>query len=115
MISFLSGGKIQLEPGESALSLGSAQLVTLNIYALLYEHPNRTGEVLAISDDNCSGWNNMPGGWNDRISSTWVANGCSVTLFEHYNLTGTSFYSPAPGHYYVGDAFNDKASSWRLP
>ena len=51
----------------------------------------------------------------DRVSSAWVADGCGLTLYEHYNLTGSPLHINPWGTYYVGDWFNDKASSWKLP
>lgn len=49
-------------------------------------------------------------GWNDRISSIWLAPGCRIIVWEHTIGRGshTSFRSSTP---YVGDRWNDRISS----
>ena len=114
VIRYVSGGKVQLDEGASALSLGEATLASMGVSTIMYEHPNLQGASLSTWTDGCSGAGNMPSGWNDRVSSAWVANTCYLYLYEHYNLAGASLRIPYAGYAYVGDAWNDRASSWRV-
>lgn len=109
-----SGGQIQLAPDETLGSLSAAELFSTDIQAILFEHTNYVGSTLTVYSDGCYGWNNMPDGWNDRVSSAWTGP-CGITLYEHYNLTGRSLRINPPGTPYVGDAMNDQASSFSLP
>ena len=111
-----SGGRIQLAPGQTTASLSNSQLFSVQstLYAILYEHANYGGATLSIYSDSCSGGNSMPAGWNDVVSSAKTGT-CGITLYEHNNWSGISLHINYPGTTYVGDAMNDKASSWTLP
>jgi hypothetical protein len=111
-----SGGRIQLAPGQTASSLSYDELFAPDslVLAILYEHANYGGATLTIYGDNCGIWNNMPGGWNDVTSSVQTSS-CGISLYVNANLGGTGLWVAYPGTSYVGDAMNDKASSWNIP
>ena len=111
-----SSGHIRLAPGQSSRSLSDDQLFSTqsDLYAILYEHADYGGATLSIYSGSCSGGNNMPSTWNDVVSSARTGI-CGITLYEHYNFTGSSLRINYPGTSYVGNAMNDKASSWTLP
>ncbi|MBF6613397.1 MAG: hypothetical protein IVW55_09755 [Chloroflexi bacterium] len=119
-----SGGRIQLEPGQTARSLPYEEVFgssanpdnPSSIQAILYEHANYGGATLTIYNSGCYIWNNMPGGWNDVTSSVW-SGPCGVTLYDYPNndLSGKWACIGPPGTSYVGDAMNDRASSWSIP
>jgi hypothetical protein len=117
-----SNGRIRLPEGGSARSLSDEELfgagtegTTSTIQAILYVDANYGGSSLSLVDDFCNGgWNNLSTIWNDVVSSARTSS-CGVTLYEHTNLGGTSLSVSPPGTTYVGNTFNDKASSWSLP
>ncbi|HKP54107.1 MAG TPA: hypothetical protein VJ183_15830 [Chloroflexia bacterium] len=113
-----SGGRIQLAPGETSRSLSDKQMLgdgdAVSVQATLYEDVNYGGSTLTIYADGCIGWNNISGGWNDRVSSVSTY-GCDIILYENYNKVGPSLYINYPGTSWVGSSMNDKASSWKLP
>ncbi len=115
-LSIASGGRIQLAPGETSGSLSDSELFDPNstIRSILYEHADYGGATLTIYGDTCSGWNNMSSTWNDKVSSARTYS-CGITLYEHYNLTGSSLNITSPGTSYVGSAMNDKTSSYSVP
>lgn len=49
-------------------------------------------------------------GWNDRLSSFQGINGCRGVIFKNSAFSGGG-YGPLGASSYVGDDFNDKASS----
>jgi len=112
-----SGGRIQLAATQTANDLTNAQLFGgTSIQAILYQDENYSGSSLTIYSSTCSGWNNMPAGWNDVVSSARTST-CGVTLYELYNCNSGGMHlavSP-PGTPNVGPAMNDQASSWSLP
>jgi hypothetical protein len=107
-----SGGRINLTLGQTARSLSTAQLLSSSIQAILYENRDFKGSSLVIYSSSCSGWNNLSGFWNDRVSSL-RASACKVTLFEDTNRRGASRTFTGNVNY-VGNAINDEASSWQL-
>jgi hypothetical protein len=113
-----SAGRIVLAPGETSSSLSDKQMLgdgdAVSIQATLYEDVNYGGSTLTIYADGCIGWNNISGGWNDRVSSVSTY-GCDIILYENYNKVGPSLYINYPGTSWVGSSMNDKASSWKLP
>lgn len=114
-----TGGRIKLEAGQSSKDLTDDELFGPNpngasVYSTLYENADYGGATLSIYASSCSGWNNISGAWNDRVSSART-NTCGITLYEHYNLTGPSLRINYPGTNWVGVSMNDKASSWSLP
>lgn len=115
-LSIASEGRIHLAPGETSGSLSDSELFgpDSTIRSILYEHANYGGATLTIYGDACSGWNNMTSAWNDRTSSARTYS-CGITLYEHYNLTGSSLKINSPGTSYVGNAMNDKTSSYSVP
>lgn len=55
---------------------------------------------------------NMPGDWNDRVSSFQGYSGCRVRLAEH-TWQGGALFGPYPGASSIG-SMNDRASSFRV-
>ena len=47
--------------------------------------------------------------WNDKLSSFKVSAGCTLTLYQHANKTGSHFIS-SKSYSYVGSGWNDQAS-----
>ncbi len=87
------------------------------IRALLYEHANYRGWVYPIRQTFCIGRGNLPGKFNDNISSLKVF-GCSIILYEH-DINDPKFLTGVIRTYtrntsYVGRFMNDKASYWNL-
>jgi len=111
-----SGGRIQLAPGQTSSTLSDDELFApdSSVLAILYEHASYSGATLTIYGDYCGVWNNMSGGWNDITSSVRTSS-CGILLYVDANLGGTSLWVAYPGTSYVGDAMNDKASSWKIP
>jgi hypothetical protein len=111
-----SGGKIVLGEGQTSNSLSDEELFApeAGVAGVLYEHASYGGATLTLYGDGCALWNNMPGGWNDRTSSARTGS-CGITLYADSNRTGTALKVNSPGTWYVGDAMNDKASSWSVP
>jgi hypothetical protein len=109
-----SGGRISLSPTQSSSTLSDRVLASSNIQAILYQHRNYRGSTLTVYASRCSGWNNMPSRWNDVVSSARTGS-CGITLYENANKGGALLRIRYPGTPYVGNAMNDKASSWSLP
>ncbi len=80
--------------------------------SFLYEHSNYLGQEYSIGNyaTNCA---NLPGWFNDKVSSLKVANGWYVTLFDHANCQGTS-YTTNTSQTLVPLWMNDITSSYRL-
>lgn len=47
--------------------------------------------------------------WNDQVSSFKVSAGCTITLYQHANETG-SIFRTSKSYSYVGSGWNDQAS-----
>src|SRR5690606_8486404 len=75
-----------------------------------YDGANFTGDSVTVVGADCTGgWLNLPGSWNDRISST--LHGCPhIKHHLHVNLTGTSQTTSAPGGN-LGSTLNNEVSS----
>lgn len=75
---------------------------------LLYQHGSFGGRVVPVVES-------MPslGDFNDQLSSLKVPDGQTVVLFEHNNYQGASL-AVQGDRSYVGNGFNDKASSLRI-
>ncbi|MEU5693683.1 hypothetical protein [Actinosynnema sp. NPDC020468] len=116
--------KVPGEPTELVLRNYSCGGVHASLGKLLlkaFEHLNYQGSSVDFevnqgnTDCDIDGyqWKSMPAGWNDRISSFRTYGGCQgVRLYEHDNTSGSCgsyFYDVS----YVGDAMNDKTSSFR--
>jgi hypothetical protein len=84
-----------------------------------YDQANKTGPywdkygTACDTDADADGDFALPSAWNDRISSFQGFSNCQIKLYEHGDLTGTS-YGPTTSTNYVGDAINDKTSSVRV-
>ena len=57
---------------------------------------------------------NVPGQYNDQVSSFTVPSGYSVTLYQNANYGGQSFGPYRQGIYNVPGQFNDQLSSVRI-
>jgi len=93
--------------------------------AVFYEHANFTGkQIRYYGGSGCSSsttdtdFSNgvMPAGWNDEISSVKDYNGCDVKLYTDGPFAGytTGYVNYGTGGKYVGGAFNDKTSSFKV-
>ncbi|MBX7080027.1 MAG: beta/gamma crystallin family protein [Nannocystaceae bacterium] len=81
--------------------------------AMLYEHKDFGGRTLEVSETMAQ----MPGDFNDLVSSLKVRPGHRVTLYEHSNFVGSMREITATTPWIGGD-FNDVVSSvrvWRPP
>lgn len=82
--------------------------------ATLTSYVNPNGFVCTGSFGDVDAWfNSVPSGWNDIISSFRGYSVCWTRIFEHANRTGASF-GHAPDTSYVGDAMNDRTSSYDM-
>lgn len=102
-------------------SVSAAQLTASAVYtyAKLFEDSNYRGDILYITGSLAGGCGNgysktgnLPGDWNDRVSSYYSYLGCRVKLYQHTGLSGSS-YGPYTYSSWVG-SFNDEASSYAL-
>lgn len=75
----------------------------------MYADANYTGERYCVGESAF----NLPGNWNDRVSSVTVDSGLKVEFFEHSNYTGASVAYTGDVNF-VGAGFNDKATSIRV-
>ena len=76
----------------------------------LYQHSNRRGQRLVLTDDDSSLTNN--GFWNDQTSSLRVTGPCQWILFLHGNFAGSSsVVGPGTRDYEFGYGSN----GFRLP
>jgi hypothetical protein len=86
--------------------------------ATLYEHANYNAGRVGLANyifGSCGSRANIPPAFNDKTSSLRVGY-CGITLYEHANLKGEKrYFSPGRNIPYVGNGFNDKASSFSLP
>jgi hypothetical protein len=68
----------------------------LSVIAVHYVDFNFGGASLSIQGGACNGgWLNLPGGWQNTVSSTWSA--CTSTHFDLYSLGGASEALPVGG------------------
>lgn len=75
-----------------------------------YEHRDFGGAT--ITQNAGRGWRYVGGGWNDKISSFRMRNGCGIRAYQHRDYQGDS--KVFRGSYrYVGDLWNDQISSWK--
>lgn len=122
MVVFLAVGA-QTATAAPNVELGRQYGVTLR--AELFEHINRGGGRIAVYGSSvCTATyadaeysqSYMPSGWNDVVS--WIAdyNQCDVKLWEHIEFGGTAslWYNGGSYGVYVGDPWNDRASSFKL-
>jgi hypothetical protein len=58
-------------------------------------------------------FNSVPAGWNDIISSFRGYGACWTRIWEHTNRFGSTFGFTGDAAY-VGDAMNDRASSYDM-
>ncbi|MCP4105726.1 MAG: peptidase inhibitor family I36 protein [Desulfobacteraceae bacterium] len=54
-------------------------------YCIFYEHTNKKG---AYFHGKAGGEPFVKDNWNDKISSVWVREGYTVTIYEHSNFSG---------------------------
>jgi hypothetical protein len=116
---FEQTGTVLVEEGSDVASRSSAGLLATYVLARLYENASYGGSAYLVtsgSSATCttgSGLSaNLPGAWNDRVSSFRSYYSCSTRIWENSGQSGAWFgYSVnAPG---VG-ALNDEASSYRV-
>jgi len=106
--------------GNAAPSDAQMSASSIYTYAKLFEDSQYRGDALYITGylaEGCSGGysksGNLPGDWNDRVSSFYSYLGCRVKLYQHSGLTGST-YGPYTYSSWVGSSFNDQASSYVL-
>ncbi|MDM8549571.1 peptidase inhibitor family I36 protein [Desulfobacterales bacterium HSG2] len=97
------------------LSILSADISSATTYCKFYEHADRKGAYLESELENRS---YLGDSWNDKISSVWVGNGYTVTIYEHAHFDGKSQIlhgKPGGAVYNLTDTnFNDMASSYKI-
>lgn len=92
---------------------------------ILYQHANydcgNQGEGIGYVIRNSTGFQNVPGTFNDKASSIRIPSGWSVRLYEHSDRGGGKRCINAPGdNDFSGDTFdnsvplNDKVSSFEV-
>lgn len=106
--------------GASSLGLGSGSLVVARLWenadisggALVIYHPTNCTATTTDADFKLA---SMPSGWNDIVSAVMDDHSCDVNIFIDSNFVGAKGYVnygiPAK---YVGDAWNDKTSSFKV-
>ncbi|MDM8549572.1 peptidase inhibitor family I36 protein, partial [Desulfobacterales bacterium HSG2] len=97
------------------LSILSADVCSAATYCKFYEHADRKGAYLEGELENMS---YLGDSWNDKISSVWVGNGYTVTIYEHAHFDGKSQIlhgKPGGAAYNLTDTnFNDMTSSYKI-
>lgn len=95
------------------------------IRAVMSEHHDGTGSTISVygsaactsstSDVDISISALTKSNWNDQISAVQDFNQCDVNLFANSNFGGASTgYKNYAVRLYVGDSWNDRASSFRI-
>ncbi len=86
-----------------------------NAYCKFYEHTDGNGKSFSAG---LGTRNSLRRRWNDSISSVWVQQGYSVTIYENYDLGGKSYtlYGKQGGTLYnlTDIGFNDMLSSYTV-
>ncbi|ANW22279.1 beta/gamma crystallin-related protein [Streptomyces clavuligerus] len=62
-----------------------------NLVAIVYEHMNFQGASLSLYSESCvfgEQHQNLPGQWNDQISSIRILGGCDLRGYEHTDHGG---------------------------
>ena len=77
--------------------VGTATLLADFPIGVHYDGAGFTGSSVTVMGSSCiGGWLNLPGSWNDRISST--LNGCpTIRHYQHVYLTPPSATTYSPG------------------
>ncbi|MGI5254126.1 hypothetical protein [Actinacidiphila glaucinigra] len=108
-------------PAEAAPSTTSGNVgVQSVVHTVFYEHRNYGGSTLtSVGDYGCDtnsdvDWqaSSLSSAWNDEVSSWRGFSYCDTRIYEYTNFGGASngvFTSTG----YVGDAMNDRTSSYR--
>ena len=109
----------------SAMLFGGAPAQASTVVGVEYQHSNFSGATLTSwvgpNGFSCTGpisdvdawFDGVPAGWNDIISSFRGYSNCWTRLWEHSGRVGASVgFSPDTS--YVGDAMNDRASSYDM-
>lgn len=107
-------GVISTSDFDSVSTMSTASVYCANrsdLWLYLYEHANFGGRVLKFRDSNI--WQNLTvWDFNDKTSSWRNDTYCTVYLAEHINGGGALLSLPArSSSSYIGDAWNDRASS----
>lgn len=118
----LLGGLLTMSAGV-LLGQGPAQASTVT--GVEYQHANFGGATLTSSTGAngfvCTGsltdvdliYNSVPSGWDNIISSFRGFSNCWTRIWENPNRTGSSFGFTSESSY-VGDAMNDRTSSYDM-
>jgi hypothetical protein len=103
--------------------VGQTPAEASTVVGVEYEHGNFGGATLtsfvnpngfvctASFSDVDATFNSVPSGWDNVISSFRTFSVCWTRIWEHPNRAGASF-GFAPDTSYVGDAMNDRTSSY---
>jgi hypothetical protein len=94
--------------------VGTATLLADFPIGVHYDGAGFTGSSVTVMGSGCTGgWLNLPGSWNDRISST--LHGCpTIRHYQHVYLTPPSVTTWSPGGN-LGSLSNEVSSIQYLP
>jgi hypothetical protein len=116
-VSYATGGRVTTDDPSTAMSeVSTADLLDLlEIRAILFANSGYGGSTFTIYDyETCTHKGaTMISGWNDVVSSVQVGTLCGVRLYEHETYQGAQLPIYVNTSY-VGDAMNDRTSSWAL-
>lgn len=116
-VTYATGGRVTTgDPSTTQRQLAAAPLSSgLEIRAILFVNSNYGGSTFTIYDYDVCTWKqpSMPSGWDDVVSSVQVGSRCGISLYENGTYGGAQLNVQA-NTTYVGDAMNDRTSSWKL-
>lgn len=114
---YATGGRVTTnDPSTAIRDVSAARLLDgLEIRAVLFTNSGYGGSTFTIYDYDVCTWegDQMISGWNDVVSSVQVGSTCGISLFENTFQSGAQL-NVTSNTSYVGDAMNDRTSSWRL-
>lgn len=116
-VSFATGGRETTnDPGVAMRQVTAVPLSGgLEIRAVLFVNSGYGGSTFTIYDYDVCTWKqpSMPSGWDNVVSSAQVGSRCGISLYENPTYGGAQLNIRASTTY-VGDAMNDRTSSWAL-
>lgn len=116
-VTYATGGRVTTgDPSTAQRQLAAAPLSGgLEIRAILFVNSGYGGSTFTIYDYDVCTWKqpSMPSGWDNVVSSVQVGSRCGISLYENGTFGGAQLNVEA-NTTYVGDAMNDRTSSWKL-